>query len=125
MAINLIHKFYSQALIACANPLNLTFSQVRDSDVKNIQEFKKSINQNNLQQIKQLSFTITRLKEKMELIQASHEPLTKTRENLGKLCTSIPQENDHQAHLFIDSDDNSEEHGDEWEQIGSDEEIIS
>ena len=125
MAIDLLHQYYSQALITVANPLTDTFSQIRNSALENIHELKKSTQQSKTKRIEQLSLTLKNIKAMLGIMQSSHEPLIQTREILEKLYTSSPQDNAQHADLFIDSDDNSEEHEDGWEQIGSNEEIIS
>lgn len=118
------HRFYSEAMIALANPYGSAFSDVRQSSVQNIKGMKDCLAQKPLENMKRSHETIKEMKEMLHKINNSRDAFTQCTETISKLMNKAPITTlEQHADLFHDESSDSSEK-DDWEQIGSDEEII-
>jgi hypothetical protein len=118
------HRFFSQALVALANPYSSVFTEVRDSAVGSIQTLRQITAESPVDRLKQsrerLPATIAALKQ----LNASVETIMACRTAIQGFLNEAPTAA-HETHAEIFRDDTGQDSdkGD-WEQVGSDEEVI-
>ncbi|EAY11400.1 hypothetical protein TVAG_379820 [Trichomonas vaginalis G3] len=118
------HQYYSQAIVALANPYSVIFSDVRNSSVENIKLLKEAADKNQLELLKKTSNTVNSIKTMLALIKESHDQLTKSRNAIQNMLNKSHSQTieQHAAAIFQESDDSEEKSGEnDW----SDEVIIT
>lgn len=119
------HQAYSKSRTDFAKEYAGVFVDVRNSceeDVKLLKEVQKLTSPNAIPQNQK---TIQSIRTMLSLIKKAHQPLSQCRLDLQSIITQTTTPiTDQHADLFQDTDD-TDQQGDDWEPIGSDEEIIS
>jgi hypothetical protein len=118
------HQFFTQALVALSNPYSSAFTDVRNSSVVSIQIFKQILGESTVDKLRQsraeLENTIKSLKE----LNSSVETLSNCRVAIQNLLNKAPHAAlEPHADIFTAVEDESDKAKD-WDDIGSDEEII-
>jgi hypothetical protein len=118
------HQFFTQALVALSNPYSSAFTDVRNASVVSIHIIKQILSESTVDKLKEsrerLQNTIQSLKE----LNASVDTLSNCRIAIQTLLNKAPHAAlEPHADIFTVNEDESDK-GKEWDDIGSDEEII-
>jgi hypothetical protein len=119
------HQFFTQAIIALSNPYSSAFTDVRNASVVSIQIVRHILGESTADKLRQsrekLQSTVKSLKD----LNASVDTLSNCRIAIQALLNRAPQTAlEPHADIFTAPEDESDK-GNEWDDIGSDEEIIS
>lgn len=114
------HYFYSQALVTVSNPYSSAFSDVRNSTVSSLKSLDKAISGSQRDAVVNARSRLSEAKVQMSDICASASSIAELRSAIEGMMNKAPIE----AHvdIFADQSDSSKE--DEWDDIGSDEEVV-
>ena len=116
--IDLAHQYLSQALVSLVNPYSRACAGVRNSAVTNMRELGEAVSDERpVKSLGKALRTVETLKQMLGGFEAAHEPLEAARLSVGKYLESVAPE-PHVAIVCAESDE------DDWEKVGSDEEII-
>jgi hypothetical protein len=117
------HLVFSQALLALANPYSSVFAEVRNSSVVSIQALKQIAVENPIDRLQQASDSIAKTVLGIRKLATSATIISASRVAIQSLLNEAPHDVlEQHAEIFAENNDESDK-GD-WEQVGSDEEII-
>jgi hypothetical protein len=117
------HQCFSHALLALANPYSSTFTQIRNSSVVSIQALTQISDERPLERLQQANESINKTVASIRKLTTSAAAIAASRVVIQSLLNeAAPAALEQHADLFAENDDESDK-GD-WEQVGSDEEIV-
>jgi hypothetical protein len=120
------HLLYSQALVGLANPYSVVFAESRNSSVVGIQGMQKAISENPIQRLEQARKTVAETRENFKRLNASATSISACRAAIEGLMHKAPSAVlEQHVDIFRDEHSDSGKEDGDWEQIGSDEEIIN
>ena len=115
------HVYFSQALVALSNPFSVAFSDARNTTVSQLKMLKAICNEGNPERIHASHSTITNVRERIKELLNGGSAISELRAGIEGMMNKAPMEP--RADIFMDvQSDSSKE--DDWENIGSDEEVI-
>jgi hypothetical protein len=120
------HVFYSQAVVALADPYNSAFAECRNSSVVGIQTMKHAIAENPVEKVQQARRTLLDVKELLKGVNGWTAAISSCRSAIEGTMHKAPSAAlEQHADMFRDDKSDSGKDDGDWEQIGSDEEIIT
>ena len=119
------HLYFAHALAAAPEKISMAFVDVRNSSVRDIKQIQALNAQKSCDNFKEAKNKLIQTRKNLQDISSSSEALISLRGSIQALLTQAPsQALDAHADLFQDSDLSDSDKA-EWENIGSDEEIIT
>lgn len=114
------HYFYSQALVTVSNPYSSAFADVRNSTVTSLKSLDQAIAGGQRDNIVKARELLSAAKVQMSNICSSTSAIAELRSAIGGMMNKAPIES--HVDIFEDNSDSSKE--DDWDNIGSDEEVV-
>ena len=116
------HHFFSHALVALADPFASSFADVRNASVGDIKIMKRISEDGKVDRLQQVHATLTGARDGITEIINGKTAISELRRSIEGLMNKAPIEP--HADIFMDNQSDSSKE-DDWENIGSDEEVIS
>lgn len=121
------NKKITESIVAAVDPIIVACKAVRSSSIKNIKDFDSNIQDPSFEaEMTNSMETMRTLNRRLLTFKASHSTITHTRNLIEKFSMSTstgPQTEN--VDIFIDNSSNDNTEEEEWENVWSDEEIIS
>jgi hypothetical protein len=118
------HSLFSRALAALANPYSAAFSDVRNSSISSLKSLRLVTAEPHIEQMQEshrrLKDTIASLRQ----LTAAVATISGCRNGIQSLLVQAPNAAlEPHADIFVDQSDESEKN--QWDEMGSDEELIT
>jgi hypothetical protein len=126
-SLDAAHQCFSHALLALANPHSSTFAEIRNSSVLSIQALAQISDESPLERLQQATASINKTVASLRKLTASAATIAASRVAIQSLLNEAPPAAlEQHADLFAENDDENDDESDkgDWEQVGSDEEIV-
>ena len=115
------HAYFSQALVALSNPYSVAFSDARNSTVSQLKVLKAICEEGNVDRLRASHSTITSTRDRIKEIVNGRSAISELRAAIEGMMNKAPIEP--RADIVMDAQSESSKE-DDWENIGSDEEVI-
>ena len=115
------HHYFVQSLQGVSNPLNDAFCNTRNSSVRSVKAFDRASGGDTLNRMQTANETLSHMCQSIRELTESSVSLAELRAAVEGMMNKAPIEP--HADIFLDAQSDSNT-GDDWDNMGSDEEVI-